>query len=71
MIKKYRSERIRAREFRHRNRIRHGENDGNGRDADRKGGGPRYLLKGLAGRSGLRLELRCARSTRKGAGEAE
>jgi hypothetical protein len=31
-------------EVRHRDRIRHGGDDGYGRDADRKIGGPRYLL---------------------------
>ena len=31
-------------EFRHRDRIRHGYDDSYGRDADRKIGGPRYLL---------------------------
>jgi hypothetical protein len=31
-------------EFRHRDRIRRGGDNGHGRDADRKTGGPRYLL---------------------------
>jgi len=31
-------------EFRHRDRIRHGGDDGHGKDADRETGGPRYLL---------------------------
>ena len=31
-------------EFRHRDRIRHGGDDSYGKDADRKGGGSRYLL---------------------------
>jgi hypothetical protein len=31
-------------EFRHRDRIRHGGDDSDGKDADRKTGGPRYLL---------------------------
>jgi hypothetical protein len=31
-------------EFRHRDRIRHGGDNGYGKDADRKTGGPRYLL---------------------------
>jgi len=33
-------------EFRHRDRIRRGGDDGDGKDADRKTGGPRYLLFG-------------------------
>jgi hypothetical protein len=32
-------------EFRHRDRIRHGGDNSYGKDADRKSGGPRYLLK--------------------------
>jgi len=32
-------------EFRHRDRIRHGSDHRYGKDADRKIGGPRYLLK--------------------------
>ena len=31
-------------EFRHHDRIRHGGDEGYGKDADRKTGGPRYLL---------------------------
>jgi len=31
-------------EFRHRDRIRHGGDGGQGKDADRKSGGPRYPL---------------------------
>jgi len=34
----------RTAQFRHRDRIRHGGDDGHGKDADRKTGGPRYLL---------------------------
>jgi hypothetical protein len=35
----------RTAEFRHRDRLRHGGDDSYGKDADRKIGGPRYLLE--------------------------
>ena len=41
---KHQSQSIRTPESRHRNRIRHRGDDGCGKDADRKSGGPHYLL---------------------------
>jgi hypothetical protein len=37
-------------DFRHRDRIRHGGDNGYGKDADRETGGPRYLLHGQRNR---------------------
>ena len=46
-------------EFRHRDRMRHGGDNGYGKDANRKIGGPRYLLASLcAGPGSLHRAVR-------------